>query len=79
MISAETVLTALNRASLVFAIRTCGVAVLLAVAFAIVPEDGATGMAIAVLAGSIAVAMLLALAAARVTRGNGADPVDEIA
>lgn len=79
MISAETVLTALNRASLVFAIRTCGVAVLLAVAFAIVPEYGATGMAIAVLAGSIAVALLLALAAARVTRGNGADPVDEIA
>ncbi|WP_445190991.1 lipopolysaccharide biosynthesis protein [Sphingomonas sp. Tas61C01] len=73
MISAETMLTALNRASLVFAIRTCGVAVLLGAAFVIVPEHGATGMAIAVLAGSTAVALLLGIAAARVTREAPAD------
>ena len=36
-------------------------------------------MAIAVLAGSITVALLLALAAARVTRGTGTEPLDEAA
>lgn len=76
MISAETVLTALNRAVLVFAIRACGVAVLLAVAVAIVPALGATGMAMSVLSGSVVVALLLGLAAARVTRRRGTDPVE---
>ncbi|HEX8419088.1 MAG TPA: lipopolysaccharide biosynthesis protein [Sphingomonas sp.] len=79
MISAETVLTALNRAALVFAIRAGGVATLLVAAFVVVPSRGATGMAIAVLAGSITVALLLALAAARVTRGTGTEPLDEAA
>ncbi|HEX8413494.1 MAG TPA: oligosaccharide flippase family protein, partial [Sphingomicrobium sp.] len=79
MISAETVLTALNRAALVFAIRAGGVATLLVAAFVVVPSRGATGMAIAVLGGSITVALLLALAAARVTRGTGTEPLDEAA
>lgn len=73
-VSLDTVMTALHRAGTVFAIRAAGVVLLFAAAFALMPAHGSTGIAAAVAAGSITVAILLGLAAARMTRGRAETP-----
>ena len=67
-VSLDTVLTAVNRAGTVFAIRVVGVVLLFIAAFALMPVYGATGVAMGVASGSVAVAILLGFAAAHLTR-----------
>lgn len=69
-VGVDTVMTALQRAHTVLAIRTAGVALLFAAAFALMPFYGVTGVAIAVTVGSAGVALLMALAAVRLTRAR---------
>ena len=57
----DTVMTARGEAGIVFAIRCASVAVLAAVAVIAVPIFGATGMAVAVLIGSLAAVLLMAV------------------
>jgi O-antigen/teichoic acid export membrane protein len=64
----DTVMTALQRAGSVFAIRLAGVGVLFAASAALTPWYGATGVAMAVTVGSAAVAALMAIAALRLSR-----------
>ena len=67
-VSLDTVLTAVNRAGTVFAIRVVGVVLLFIAAFALMPAYGATGVAMGVATGSVAVAILLGFAATHLTR-----------
>jgi O-antigen/teichoic acid export membrane protein len=67
-VGVDTVLTALQRAGTVFAIRAAGVVVLFVAAFALMPLYGATGVAIAVTIGSAAVAAMMVVASLRLTR-----------
>lgn len=67
-VGVDTVLTALQRAGRVFAVRAAGATVLLAAAIALMPLYGATGVAMAVTVGSAAVAGMMALLAMRLTR-----------
>jgi O-antigen/teichoic acid export membrane protein len=67
-VGVDTVMTALQRAGTVFAIRAAGVVVLFVAAFALTPHYGTTGVAIAVTIGSAAVATLMAFASLRLTR-----------
>ncbi|MBB4616591.1 lipopolysaccharide biosynthesis protein [Sphingomonas abaci] len=67
-VGVDTVMTALQRAGTVFAIRVVGVAVMFAAAFALMPWYAATGVAMAVTAGSLVVALLMAAAALRLSR-----------
>jgi O-antigen/teichoic acid export membrane protein len=67
-VSLDTVMTALHRAGTVFAIRAVGVLLLFVTAFALMPTYDSTGVAAAVAVGSVAVAILLGFAAARMTR-----------
>ena len=68
LVSAETVMTALHRAGTVFAIRAVGAALMLACAALLMPTRGATGAAMSVFAGSVTVALLVGIVAARMTR-----------
>jgi hypothetical protein len=52
----------------VFAIRAVGVGLLFVAAFVLMPAYGSAGIAAAVATGSVAVAILLGFAAARMTR-----------
>lgn len=67
-VGVDTVMTALQRAGTVFAIRVVGVGVMFAAAFALMPWYAATGVAMAVTAGSLVVALLMAAAALRLSR-----------
>lgn len=67
-VGVDTVMTALQRAHTVLAIRAAGVVLLFAAAFALMPIYGATGVAMAVTVGSAGVAALMAVAAVRLTR-----------
>ena len=67
-VGVDTVLTALQRAGRVFWVRAAGAALLVAAAFALMPLYGATGVAMAVTAGSAAVAAMMALMARRLAR-----------
>ena len=73
-VGVDTVLTALQKAGRVLMIRVAGAGVMLATAFALMPRYGGTGVAMAVTAGSAAVAMLMAMAALRVARPRDAAP-----
>jgi O-antigen/teichoic acid export membrane protein len=57
----DTVMTARGEAGTVFVIRCAGVAVLAAAAIVAIPSLGATGMAVAVLIGSLAVVLLMGI------------------
>lgn len=70
VISAETVMTALHRAGVVFAIRAIAAAAMGACALILMPVYGAAGAAMAVFAGSSGVALLLVIAAWRFTRSK---------
>ena len=67
-VGVDTVLTALQRAGTVFALRAVGVAALFVAAAMLVPLYGTVGVAMAVAAGSAGVALLMALAAMRLAR-----------
>ena len=67
-VGVETVLTALQRAGSVFAIRAAGAAVVAGAAFALLPLYGAMGVAMAVAVGSAAIAAMMALMAIRISR-----------
>ena len=67
-VGVDTVLTALQRAGTVFALRAVGVAALFAASAMLVPLYGTVGVAMAVAAGSAGVALLMALAAMRLAR-----------
>ncbi len=67
-VAVDTVLTALQRAGTVLAIRAAGVVLMLGSTLFLIPLFGATGVAVAVAAGSAAVALLMAGAAARLSR-----------
>lgn len=69
-VSLDTVLTAVNRAGTVFAIRVVGVVLLFIGAFALMPLYGSSGVAMGVAIGSVAVAILLGFAAANLTRSR---------
>ncbi|MES3091814.1 lipopolysaccharide biosynthesis protein [Sphingomonas aerolata] len=69
-VSLDTVLTAVNRAGTVFAIRVVGVILLFIGAFALMPLYGSSGVAMGVAIGSVAVAILLGFAAANLTRSR---------
>ena len=69
-VGVDTVLTALQRAGRVFAVRAAGAAVLAAAAAALLPLYGATGVAMAVTVGSAAVAAMMALMAVSLTRSR---------
>ncbi|UVO50483.1 oligosaccharide flippase family protein [Sphingomonas sp. SUN019] len=75
VISAETVLTALHRAGVVFAIRAVAAALMLAGALILMPLYAASGAAMAVFAGSAVVALLLGIAARRITRVSADDEI----
>ncbi|MBJ6120429.1 lipopolysaccharide biosynthesis protein [Sphingomonas mollis] len=64
----DTVMTAMQRAGSVFAIRAAGVGVLFGATAMLTPWYGATGVAMAVTVGSAAVAVLMAIAALRLSR-----------
>ncbi len=72
-VSLDTVMTAVNRAGTVFAIRVVAVVLLFIAAFVLMPVYGSTGVAMGVMIGSIAVAILLGIAAARFTRPRARD------
>jgi hypothetical protein len=57
----------------VFAIRVVAVVLLFIAAFVLMPVYGSTGVAMGVMIGSIAVAILLGIAAARFTRPRARD------
>ncbi|MDP1027541.1 lipopolysaccharide biosynthesis protein [Sphingomonas sp. KR1UV-12] len=67
-VAVDTVMTALQRAGTVFAIRAAGVVLMLGAAWLLIPPFGATGVAVAVAVGSAAVTVLMAAAAARLSR-----------
>ncbi len=67
-VAVDTVLTALQRAGTVFAIRAAGVVLMLGSTLFLIPLFGATGVAVAVAVGSAAVTLLMAGAAARLSR-----------
>ena len=67
----DTVMTARGHAGRVFLVRIVGAAVMVATAVFTLPQMGEVGMAVAVLAGSVVVTLLLALAG---TRRNDAHP-----
>jgi len=73
-VGVDTVLTALQRAGTVFALRAVGVVILFAAAAALMPVYGTIGVAMAVAAGSLGVAVLMAMAAMRLAKvGTGAE------
>ena len=67
-VAVDTVLTALQRAGTVLVIRTAGVVLMLGSTLLLIPLYGATGVAMAVAAGSAAMTLLMAGAAARLPR-----------
>lgn len=73
----ETVMTARGRAGAVFLVRAGGAAVIFAIAWPLLHRFGPTGMAVAVLAGSLAVTAIMGLTAwrairpARASEGSG--------
>ncbi|SFP67244.1 lipopolysaccharide biosynthesis protein [Sphingomonas rubra] len=67
-VGVDTVLTALQRAGTVFALRLVGIVILFAAAAALIPPYGTVGVAMAVAAGSAVVALLMGVAALRLAR-----------
>ncbi|GGB18956.1 teichoic acid transporter [Sphingomonas metalli] len=67
-VAVDTVMTALQRAGTVFAIRAAGVVLMVGSALLLIPRLGATGVAIGVAAGSAGVVLLMAAAAIRLAR-----------
>lgn len=64
-ITLETIMTARGRAGTVFLVRAAGAVVIFAIAWPLLHRFGATGMAVAVLAGSLAVTAIMGLTAWR--------------
>ncbi len=67
-VGVDTVMTALQRAGTVFAIRALGAGLMLAAAFALMPFFGPTGVAIGVAIGSAGVAVMMAIVAVRLAK-----------
>lgn len=67
-VGVDTVLTALQRAGTVFALRAVGVVILFGAAAALMPVYGTVGVAMAVAAGSAGVGLLMGLAALRLAK-----------
>lgn len=68
-VGVDTILTALQRAGTVFAIRAVGAGTMIAAALALLPLMGPVGVAVAVAIGSACVAALMAVVAVGLSRG----------